>query len=423
MPTLHWLARDKHIRAASLVRYLLLEEARELFVSVAGVHAHRNLRQRAKSKYHSVNSVSPGHNLEVLVSFMSAHDIPSDLRTGEFFHHIDPGFLNRRLCMTALSSLRDQFIRRQKPGTDHMTVLANDHLLVTMLLDLCQAVGGPTLLEALKLRKPKCLFRSTERLTPCQEIYEAARVDHLVELDFDFGKPVHIAYHTRHLLGDTIRMTLAEGYAEGNVQSIVGMLHTKEFRYEIEPLVIGFPWLDHPRNGEAAGSLMWYGTEYGEILPEDIDEFSKMAHIAVEDAEEWMNVMQNLPEKKIKFAFAELLAETPKNDWGGESNDHFSSSVTVKGRRKTAAFLLKGPSKFKEMTLDMCGNRADQIHRLVDSDADISIVQHCHQIGEIVRRTLRNETVLPGGQGRKYCLIDGKATYRILKAYNLLRVN
>ncbi len=352
---------------------------------------------------------------------MSAHDIPSDLRTGEFFHHIDPGFLNRRLCITALSSeQRAEFFQRQKPGTDHMTVLANDHLLVTMLLDLCQAVGAPTLLEALKLGKPKHLFRSTERLTPCQKIYDAIRVDHLVELDFDLGKPVHIAYHTGHLLGDTIRMTLAGGYAEGYVQSIVGVLHNKGFRFEIEPLVIGSPWFDHPRNGEASGSLMWYGKEYGEILPEDIDEFIKMADIAVEDAEEWMNVMQSLPEVKIKCAFAELLAESPKKDWGGESNDHFSSSVTVKGRRKTAAFLLKGPNKFKEMTLDICGKRADQIHRLVDSDADISIVQHCHQIGEIVRRTLRNETVLPGGHGRKYCLIDGKATYRILKAYNLL---
>jgi hypothetical protein len=32
-----------------------------------------------------------------------------------------------------------------------MTVLSNDHLLVTMLLDVCQAVKAPTLLEALTL--------------------------------------------------------------------------------------------------------------------------------------------------------------------------------------------------------------------------------------------------------------------------------
>ena len=71
------------------------------------------------------------------------------------------------------------------------------------------------------------------------------------------------------------------------------------------------------------------------------------------------------------------------------------------------------------MTLDMCGKRADQIHRVVDSDADVSIVQHSHLIGAVVRRTLRNLTVYPGGNRRKYCLIDGQATYRILKAYSL----
>jgi hypothetical protein len=74
------------------------------------------------------------------------------------------------------------------------------------------------------------------------------------------------------------------------------------------------------------------------------------------------------------------------------------------------------------MTLEMCGAKADQIHRLVRSGADVSIVQHCHLIGEVVRETLRNLTVRPG-QLRKYCLIDGQATYRILKAYSLLPPN
>lgn len=68
----------------------------------------------------------------------------------------------------------------------------------------------------------------------------------------------------------------------------------------------------------------------------------------------------------------------------------------------------------------MATAKADQIHRLVKSGADVSIVQHCHLIGEVVRETLRNFTVRPGGGLRKYCLIDGQATYRILKAYSLL---
>lgn len=104
---------------------------------------------------------------------MSIHRIPPDLRVKDVFHHIDMGFLNRRLCITALlPEIRAQYIDQEKPGFDHMTVLANDHLLVTMLLDVCHAIEAPTLLEALTLGKPKQLFRSTERLSPCQETHQ-----------------------------------------------------------------------------------------------------------------------------------------------------------------------------------------------------------------------------------------------------------
>ena len=109
--------------------------------------------------------------------------------------------------------------------------------------------------------------------------------------------------------------------------------------------------------------------------------------------------------------------EPTKNDCGGEENDHYSGNLSVHGRRRSAAFLLKGPSVFRKMTLEMCGKRADQILRLTKSVADISIVQHAHLIGSAVRETLRNFVIQPGNSQRKYCLIDGQATYRILKAY------
>ena len=72
-------------------------------------------------------------------------------------------------------------------------------------------------------------------------------------------------------------------------------------------------------------------------------------------ADEWMSMMRSIPEEQIKQAITNLLSEPTKKDWGGESDDHFSANVTVRGRRRTAAFLLKGPSRFADMTLDMCG--------------------------------------------------------------------
>ena len=354
---------------------------------------------------------------------MTANNIPQKLRAKDKFHHIDMGFLNRRLCITAIAGMHQDalryFLDHQKPGQDHMTVLANDHLLVTTLLDCCEAAAAPSLLGALARGRPRHLFRSTERLEPCPEVYDASRVRHAVELDLAFEKPVVTEYHTSHIVSDTGRMALAHGSRDGYRSSIVGLLHDRKGRFQIEPLVIGHPWFDHPRNGKDGPELAWLGRDFGEILPEDIDQFSEMRRVEV-STDEWMTAMRDVPEADVKKAITKLLAEPPKKDWGGESNDHFSANVSVRGQRKTAAFLLKGPSKFRELTLDMCGKRADQIHRMVDADADICIIQHAHLIGATVRRTLRTEAIRPGGSRRKYCLIDGQATYRILKAYSIL---
>lgn len=351
---------------------------------------------------------------------MSAKQIPGDLRKEDYYQHIDMGFLNRRLCLSSLPpTARDNFIERSQSGNETYTELYNDHLLVTTLLDVCDTTRVPTLLEALTLDKERQLFRSTERLAGCPEIYSAERVTHGVILDVDFGRPVVIAYHTRHLVSDTGKMTLSEGAEGGFVESVVGILHRFDDRFEIEPLVIGAPTLDHPRN-VGPDDLHFMGRDYGEILAEDIDQFSRMQEVVPASAVEWMGVMEHLPEAKVKEGFARLLTEPTKKDWAGEFNDHYSANVTLKGRRKTAAFLLKGPAAgFREMTLDMCGKRADQIYRLANSGADISVMQHAHLIGEAVRGTLRALTVFPG-RSRKYCLIDGQATYRILKAYRLL---
>ena len=53
---------------------------------------------------------------------MTAIDIPKSLRAEDKFHHIDMGFLNRRLCITAITAFNPEalqyFRQRQKPGND-----------------------------------------------------------------------------------------------------------------------------------------------------------------------------------------------------------------------------------------------------------------------------------------------------------------
>lgn len=354
---------------------------------------------------------------------MTVDAIPHELRIADKFHHIDMGFVNRRLCIGFLTpDLQCEHLASFTLDSGPTASLASDHLLVTMVLDGCRAWNAPTLLGAVNKNAETHLFRSTERLEPCPEVYESPRVRHQVRLDIELDKPIFVAYHTEHIVSSTGKMVLACGAPDNYVVSIVGRLHDKNNCYEIEPMVMGTPWYDHPRNGTELerNALMLWGRQFGEILPEDIDEFKRMSEITVKSADEWMNVMKAIPESEVKNAFGKLLGEPTKSDWGGEFDDHFSGSVTINQRRRTAAFLLKGPSKFREMTLDMCGRRADQIHRMVDSRADVSIVQHAHLVGSVVRNTLRNQTICPGDRHRKYCVIDGKSTYRILKAYSLI---
>src|SRR3546814_3923438 len=101
---------------------------------------------------------------------MTADQMSSRYRVADYFSHIDMGFLNRRLAISALGPVRDNFITKQRPGSDHMTQLANDHLLVTMLIDVYSAAKAPTLADALRLGKQRHVFMCTERLEPCPNI-------------------------------------------------------------------------------------------------------------------------------------------------------------------------------------------------------------------------------------------------------------
>ena len=84
-----------------------------------------------------------------------------------------------------------------------------------------------------------------------------------------------------------------------------------------------------------------------------------------------------------------------KKDWAGEENDHFSANVTVGERRRTAAFLLKGPTNFREMTLAMCGKNADQIYRLTRAGAEVPTAMAAAQASMAARPARRFVSVIP----------------------------
>ena len=86
----------------------------------------------------------------------------------------------------------------------------------------------------------------------------------------------------------------------------------------------------------------------------------------------------------------------------------------------SAAFLLKGPARFHEMTLADCGKNGDQIYRLFNTPADVFVVQHCHKITPAVRKTVEAFALSNYSRTCRFTLIDGYDTARILHAKGML---
>lgn len=348
---------------------------------------------------------------------MSLEEFTREQRVKKPRHHIDAGFINHRQIFSIVNQrFRDNYEQGRIKQDDHMSRLLNNHLLVSCLLSALHSSETLTLGEILHRPVVGALFCSTEQFAPNEEVYDARRTRSSIILPYDSDWAVSIEYSTKHIVADT---GLSELHQGGHITVAAGIRRIEGNHIIAYPLVMGAPSFDHLANHELGIDLMWNGWEWFEIFPGDIDEFSSIENVDEPSIEEWQNVMSNLPENEVKTAICEILNDPDKKDWGGELNDHFSSSMHLSGERISGAFLLKGPSDFREMTPRHLGKNADQIYRLSCAPANLLIVQHSHTIGEAVRATLRAFAVNPANP-RRYCFIDGKDTYKLLKAYGKL---
>jgi hypothetical protein len=152
------------------------------------------------------------------------------------------------------------------------------------------------------------------------------------------------------------------------------------------------------------------------IRVEDIKEFSKAQKVrsiaGLSPA--------RLSEAKTKAGFLKLLGETktPK-DWGGENNDIFTDRVTLSGKKRRAAFALKGPAKTGALVPGKMGKNGDQIQRLFDTPASIFIVQYEGEVKESVYKLMEELAKARAITGGKifWGVIDDDATKRLRKAY------
>jgi hypothetical protein len=153
------------------------------------------------------------------------------------------------------------------------------------------------------------------------------------------------------------------------------------------------------------------------VYVDDIEEFQKVK--SVKSVPETMSPPR-LPEAVIKKGIVKLLGEKldPK-DWGGESNDIFTTRVTINGQRRRAAFALKGPATTGPLVPGKMGKNGDQIQRLFGSPAQVFFVQYEEEIKESVVDLMTRLAMAKGITEREvhYGVIDMTDTYRLRLAY------
>ena len=334
---------------------------------------------------------------------------------------IDPGYINYRYIFSVFGTgFLNAFTQIQKQGDDWMSKRANDHYIMRMLLATCKRNALPTLGEIVSEPHEGQLFCSIENLQGTQKVYTSKKdFYNQVILPFKWMKKVKLRINPSYFVADT-------GMSEQSNPSyvaIIGRIQQIEPELILKPLLMGAPMLDpdNVMSEEMGVAYMWYGSIFYENTIEDIDEFASVRGVPDAPREEWLPVMKQLREEDVKIGIAQILGDEAKKDWGGETNDYFSARVHLSGRKHTAAFAFKGPgSGFSEMTLKHLGKNQDQIIRLANSEANLLVVQHCHDIGENVRTTLRHFAVTFSRQ-RRYCLIDGQETYKLLKTYGKIQ--
>jgi hypothetical protein len=154
----------------------------------------------------------------------------------------------------------------------------------------------------------------------------------------------------------------------------------------------------------------------GFIRAEDIKEFAKTKN----DRRDNPLKPARLPERKMKDGILKLLGETksPK-DWGGENNDIFTDRITLFGKKRRAAFALKGPAKSGPLVPKMMGKNGDQIQRLFDTPATVFLVQYEGEVKESIFKLMEELAKAKAVLGGEifWGVLDDDATKRLRRAY------
>lgn len=250
------------------------------------------------------------------------------------------------------------------------------------------------------------VYKAEKRGSPLPPALAYAKLD-----VFKDGARVECRFHAEHLTSSSSWSEL-RGQATKFVLALI--TDVKGETIEAVPYVIADLM---PSFGRPASLIGRQWITKLQVYPEQIDTFERMREVEKPRRKGDLKLLEAIPEAQVKQALAEIIGEpvVPK-DWGGERSDLFTTRLWLNGQRLSAAFALKGPAKFKPMTMAELGKNGDQIDRLFTEPAELLILQHCHEITPPVRNAMRAYAQRMGDL-RLFCVIDGYDTLQLLQAY------
>lgn len=127
-------------------------------------------------------------------------------------------------------------------------------------------------------------------------------------------------------------------------------------------------------------------------------------------------------EKNTKELFKKVLGDSGKfTDWGGETDDLFTTKLEINGKRYHVAFGLKGRGTKGDLTPKKMGKNGDQVQRLFRSPAQVFLIQYNDQISSSILEQMRDFAIAKSAkENRKifYGIIDGDDTAKIFTTYS-----
>lgn len=194
---------------------------------------------------------------------------------------------------------------------------------------------------------------------------------------------------------------------------IMGMFEFWKDEVEICPYVIGDLVDDlSPFINMSIRSLI-------RVYPDYIDSFGRLKGAPQATVSD-VKALQAVPEAAVKDAVAEIIGEPfVPPDWGGENSDLQTNRLVVEGASQSAAFIFKGPALKGEMHPRNMGKRGDQLVRAFGEPVDLIVIQHCSKIANSVVKLAEAMAIDPRNP-KRFCILDGADTARLLKAYGKL---